>query len=84
MKTLIMGDLSPTATTNTLFQKMDTVTLFTDTLSLFEGNDINFVNLECALTECTEAIKKFGPNNMNVIRSGKIFSEEELQEQIRD
>lgn len=30
------------------------------------------------------AIKKFGPNNMNVSRSGKVFSEEELQMQIRD
>ena len=31
-------------------------------MSLFEGNDVNFVNLECALTESDTAIKKIGPN----------------------
>ena len=28
--------------------------------------------------------KKFGPNNMNVARSGKVYSEAELEEQIKD
>lgn len=61
MKALLLGDLSPTVVTNPLFEKGDTQALFSDTLSLFEGNDINFVNLECALTDHDQAIKKFGP-----------------------
>ena len=30
-------------------------------MSLFEGNDINFINLECAITEREESIEKIGP-----------------------
>lgn len=62
MKTLLLGDLSPSSTTNPLFQEGDIQTLFTDTLDLFNGNDINFVNLECALIENGTPINKFGPN----------------------
>lgn len=61
MKALLLGDLSPTAVTNPLFEKGDIETLFTDTTSLFEGNDINFINLECALTTAEKEIQKFGP-----------------------
>jgi poly-gamma-glutamate synthesis protein (capsule biosynthesis protein) len=43
------------------FAEKDIDTLFNDTISLFEGNDINFVNLECALTEADSPIEKFGP-----------------------
>ena len=61
MKTLLLGDLSPTDITNPLFDKKDTETLFTDVVTLFQGNDVNFVNLECALTESENDIEKFGP-----------------------
>ena len=61
MKTLLLGDLSPTSLTNPLFDQMDTETLFQDAVTLFEGNDINFVNLECALTDHDKDIEKFGP-----------------------
>lgn len=61
MKALLLGDISPTPATEELFKKMDLDTLFTDTLELFCGNDINFVNLECAVCECDNPIKKFGP-----------------------
>jgi len=61
MKTLLLGDLSPTAVTNPLFAKKDAKALFTDVITLFQGNDVNFVNLECALTECDTEIEKFGP-----------------------
>ena len=61
MKTLLVGDLSPTVATNPFFDACDVETLFTDTVSIFEGNDVNFVNLECALTDCEKAIEKFGP-----------------------
>ena len=59
MKTLLLGDLSPTASTNPLFEKHDIETLFSDTLPHFEGNDINFVNMECVLTDSEKAIEKF-------------------------
>jgi len=62
MKTLLMGDLCPTDDNKEFFQKEDLNTLFTDTLPLFEGNDFTILNLECAITESENAIKKFGPN----------------------
>ena len=61
MKTLLLGDLSPTIASNSLFAQKDMQTLFNDTLSLFEGNDYTVVNLECALTDHDGAIEKFGP-----------------------
>ena len=61
MKTLLLGDLSPTSGNDELFQSGDIQVLFSNVASLFEGNDVNFVNLECALTESEKSIKKFGP-----------------------
>lgn len=61
MKTLLLGDMSPTVLTNPLFEAKDLEALFSDTVSLFDGNDVNFVNLECALTDYEKDIKKYGP-----------------------
>lgn len=61
MKALLLGDLSPTIVTNPLFAGKDAETLFTDVVTLFQDNDMNFVNLECALTESEKDIEKFGP-----------------------
>ena len=61
MKILLAGDFCPTDCTNEFFKAKDVKTLFADTLSLFEGNDINFVNMECVLTDSEKAIEKFGP-----------------------
>lgn len=62
MKALFLADLVPTqGVTNELFKKKDIDTLFGDTLSIFDGCDLKFVNLECALTENGEPIEKFGP-----------------------
>lgn len=61
MKTLLLGDLSPTVNSNPLFKEQNKEKLFYDTIDLFKGNDVNFVNLECALTDSEVAIKKFGP-----------------------
>lgn len=61
MKTLLLGDLSPTVVTNPLFEKKDVDALFSDTKILFEENDVNFVNLECALTDYDKSIEKYGP-----------------------
>ena len=58
MKTLLLGDICPTDITNPLFEKMDIDTLFGGTTTLFENNDVNLVNLECALTEHDKDIIK--------------------------
>ncbi|MBO5008378.1 MAG: CapA family protein [Clostridia bacterium] len=62
MKTLLLGDLCHIERNREYFENVDMKTLFNDTLEHFEGNDICFVNLECAVTESDNAIKKFGPN----------------------
>lgn len=58
MKIMLMGDFCPTEETNELFKAKDIKTLFGDSLSLFEGTDINFVNMEDALTESDGGIEK--------------------------
>ena len=62
MRILIGADLVPTAQNEHLFVKGDAKELFGDVLKLREGADRFIVNLECALTDSTHAIKKFGPN----------------------
>jgi len=61
MKALLLGDVSPTDENVELFRSGDIASLFTDTLSLFERNDINMVNMECALTDEPSPIEKIGP-----------------------
>lgn len=62
MKTLLVGDVSPTKDCNSYFAAKDIDALFSkEVQQLFVGNDINFVNLEVALTECEDGIEKFGP-----------------------
>ena len=62
MKTLLLGDVSPKAKhVIDLFDKKDVKALFSDAISLFKDNDINFINLECAITDSENEIKKFGP-----------------------
>ena len=61
MKALFVGDVSPTSDNAALFAAGEVQTLFGDVLSLFVGNDVNMVNLECALTDATCDIAKIGP-----------------------
>jgi len=61
MKTLLLGDISPTMVTSPLYEKEDINTLFGDALSLFENKDLILANLECAITDSDVPIKKFGP-----------------------
>lgn len=75
MKTLFLGDVCPTAATNHLFEKKDISTLFTDSLPLFEGNDINFVNIEVALTESDKDIKKIGPALKATPKTAKVLAD---------
>ncbi len=62
MKTLFVGDICPTKYTEEAFAAADMKTLFNDTLSIFKNRDFVFANLECAITESENRIKKFGPN----------------------
>lgn len=75
MKTLFLGDISPTAITSPLYEKEDYETLFSDTLELFKEKDIIFANLECAITEHDEPIKKFGPPLKSPFKTAKVLKE---------
>lgn len=74
MKALLLGDVCPNKTSKQLFAEGDVEGLFTDVLPLFHGNDINFVNLECAPTDRDSRIVKCGPvlratpNVINVLK----------------
>jgi len=61
MKTLFFGDTSPSKKSKESFRRKEVDTLFTDVKDFMRDSDFTFVNLECAITECTDAIKKFGP-----------------------
>ncbi len=61
MKTLFLGDTSPSKQSKEAFRSKEVDTLFTDVKDFMKDSEFTFVNLECALTECTDAIKKFGP-----------------------
>jgi len=73
MKTLLLGDLSPTGYTDPLFAEQNVEALFGDTVFMFHGNDVNFVNLECALTKCEKGIDKFGPTLKASANTAKVL-----------
>ncbi len=62
MKLLLCGDICPTAKTEPLFAAKAVRALFHGTADLLRGNDLNVVNLECALTDGGAPIEKIGPN----------------------
>ncbi len=62
MKFILGADLVPTSLSEPLFVAGDTEKLFGDFLPLIKSADRFIVNLECALTESNNAIKKCGPN----------------------
>ncbi len=61
MKTLFLGDLSPSSASKESFRRKETDILFNDVKEHMKKSEFTFVNLECALTEHNEPIKKFGP-----------------------
>ena len=75
MKTLFLGDVCPTVVTTPLFKQKDVEMLFVDVPSLFEKKDFSFVNLECALTENEQAIKKIGPALKGPVETAEILKE---------
>lgn len=62
MKALLLGDFCHQTKNLTYIENLNIDVLFNDTLPYFNGNDICFVNLECAITESDKPIKKFGAN----------------------
>lgn len=62
MKLIVCGDLSVTATSLNAFTNCDVEAAFSDTVSVYKNADRALVNLECALTESENKIKKCGPN----------------------
>lgn len=62
MKLVICGDMSITDGSYKSFNEIDAKTAFNDVLDVFATGDRVIVNLECALTESENKIKKYGPN----------------------
>lgn len=60
MKILIGADVVPMPLTEDLFVKQEVNELFSDVCELIANADRTVINLECALTETDEKIKKFG------------------------
>ena len=69
MKLLICGDTVPTAASAPLFASGDVKGLFGSVTELFRENDRVIVNLECALTQSENGIRKFGPNLKGPVQS---------------
>ncbi|MBQ9805951.1 MAG: CapA family protein [Clostridia bacterium] len=62
MKLVICGDLSVTEESKKPFENTDARAAFGDVCDLFASADRSVVNLECALTDSENRIKKCGPN----------------------
>ena len=62
MKTLLLGDFCAKEYNMNVIKEKNLDLLFNDTLPIFKGNDVTFVNVECAITESENAINKCGPN----------------------
>ena len=73
MKIMLAGDVCPTDITAPLFEAQDVETLFADAAEIFKGNDVNFVNLECALGHGGNKIKKFGPNLLAPVETADVL-----------
>ena len=71
MKILLAADLVPTANTAPDYIRGDIRKLFGKVCDIAKYYDKFIVNLECALTESENRIKKFGPNLKGPIESAK-------------
>lgn len=61
MKYIICGDFTATVGNAELFSQKDVDTLFGNVASVLKSADRVFVNVECAISERGEEIKKYGP-----------------------
>ena len=62
IKILITGDFCPINRIEDLASKQDYESIFNDFLQVFQGNDLNIVDLECPLTQTQTARPKTGPH----------------------
>jgi len=74
MKILFCGDISPTSDNCHLFAQGDPAPLFSDVAPLFSQADFSVVNLECALTESQEPIRKIGPAIAAPLATAQLFA----------
>ncbi len=74
MKIVIGGDISVKDSVE-LFANKDTKALFNDVPTAFDGADEVIINLECAVTDSENAIKKCGPNLKAPVGSCEILKE---------
>ena len=75
MKLLLLGDVVANDFTRSIWKEKNKEALFGDALSLFEGNDLTFVNLECAITDSTDGIPKFGPCLASPVEVAEVLSD---------
>ena len=75
MKALLVGDICATEKTESLYREKNIPALFGDTVSLFKDKDLVFANIECAITESENAIKKFGPNIKSPTATAEMLKE---------
>lgn len=68
---ILCGDVCVTPASEPSFANCDTKALFADILDVFAKEDRVVVNLECAITESENAIKKIGPNLKGPINTAK-------------
>lgn len=68
---ILCGDLCVTDYTKNYFEKGDVKSLFSDVADEFQKEDRVLINLECALTESQNAIKKCGPNLKGPLNTAK-------------
>ena len=61
-KILIGGDICPTKSNYSIFEKGDVELLFDKMLNILNDNDLNIVNLECPLIKNKSPIYKVGPS----------------------
>ena len=75
MKLMLLGDVAPTYSCREGFKNKETEKLFTNVLPQMKDADFRFGNLECAVTETEEKIKKFGPNLAVPLETADVLKE---------
>lgn len=73
IKLLIAGDFNPHQRIEELLKKSDFKSIFNDFIDVFQGNDLNIVNLETPLTNSKVKQLKIGPHQSAIPRSIEIL-----------
>lgn len=68
---ILCGDVCVTPITEKYYAACDVKALFADVADVFAEADRVVINLECAITESENAIKKFGPNLKGPLNTAK-------------